>query len=118
MNLPIEKPSGAHVLVPTEPTIEMLNAYDEALSATTMNTYVPGHGNVATYNPHQSYWALLNARPNAASDGGHYFYKISEDRKEEARDILRKFRGDEYQCRTNDDMNCILENLWNAMHGY
>lgn len=58
MELPIKKPEGEFVRVPTDPTIEMLNAYDEARAATTMTA-----GETMTYNPHQSYWALLNARP-------------------------------------------------------
>jgi hypothetical protein len=56
--LPYEKPAGEYMLVPTEPTIEMLNAYDEARAATTMVT-----NGLETYNPHQSYWAMLAAAP-------------------------------------------------------
>jgi len=40
----------------------MLNAYDEARSATTIK-FKGGE----TYNPHQSYWALLNAAPQIAA---------------------------------------------------
>lgn len=52
------KPRDEFMLVPTEPTIAMLSAYDEARAATTMKP-----GDVETYNPHQSYWAMLNAAP-------------------------------------------------------
>lgn len=62
MELPIKKPEGEFVRVPTEPTTEMINAYDEAREATTLYTRVDGKP-VVTYNRHQSYWALLNARP-------------------------------------------------------
>lgn len=64
MELPIKKPAGDFVVVPTEPTIDMLNAYDEARAATTMKGQPAGDGLPAppdTYNPHQSYWALLHA---------------------------------------------------------
>jgi hypothetical protein len=56
--LPYPKPAGDYVLVPTDPTIEMLNAYDEVRVATTMVT-----NGLETYNPHQSYWAMLAAAP-------------------------------------------------------
>lgn len=59
MELPYPKPAGEFVVLPTEPTTEMLNAYDEARAATTMHP----PGSIKTYNPHQSYWALLNAAP-------------------------------------------------------
>lgn len=59
MELPIKKPEAKHIIVPTEPTQEMLNAYDEARAATTMHP----PGSIETYNPHQAYWALLNAAP-------------------------------------------------------
>ena len=68
MELPIKKPDAPFMMVPTEPTPEMLDAYDQARLATT----IKGTGWAATkdspelpetYNPHQSYWALLNAAP-------------------------------------------------------
>ena len=43
MDLPIKKPAGTVMLVPTEPTTEMLNAYDEARAATTMTAGGVGH---------------------------------------------------------------------------
>lgn len=58
INGPYHKPSGDLMLVPTEPTIEMLNAYDEARAATSVTA-----GGVETYNPHQSYYAFLAASP-------------------------------------------------------
>jgi hypothetical protein len=62
MELPITKPDGDYILVPTEPTQAMLNAYDEARAATTRVT-----NGLETYNPHQSYWALLHAANHAGS---------------------------------------------------
>lgn len=59
MELPYPKPASEFVVLPTVPTTEMLSAYDEARAATTMHP----PGSIETYNPHQSYWALLNAAP-------------------------------------------------------
>ena len=58
LTLPFPKPDTEFVVVPSEPTIEMLNAYDAARAATTMTA-----NGMETYNPHQSYWALLKAAP-------------------------------------------------------
>lgn len=68
MELPIKKPDAPFVMVPTEPTPEMLDAYDQTRLATTIKgTGWPatkdGPELPETYNPHQSYWALLNAAP-------------------------------------------------------
>lgn len=62
VELPIKKPEGEFVLLPIEPTTEMINAYDEAREATTLYTRVDGRP-IVTYNPHQSYWAMLHAAP-------------------------------------------------------
>jgi hypothetical protein len=56
MNLLIEKPPGAFVVVPTEPTLEMLDAYDEARVLTSRAGDVDG-------SRHRAYWALLAAAP-------------------------------------------------------
>lgn len=61
MELPVKRPDAEWVMVPTEPTPEMLSRYDEARLATTTIA-----GGVATYNPHQSYWAMLAAAPEHA----------------------------------------------------
>lgn len=71
MDMPIKKPDPKHIIVPTEPTQEMLNAYDEARMATTMTA-----GGIETYNPHQSYWALLNAAPKVISADMNIFPKV------------------------------------------
>lgn len=64
IKLAYPKPAGNWMLVPTEPTIEMLNAYDAARTATTMKP----PGSSETYNPHQSYWALLAAAPKCPEE--------------------------------------------------
>lgn len=63
MELKYPKPEAKLVIVPSDPTPEMLNAYDEARGATTMHP----PGSIETYNPHQSYWALLNAAPRVVN---------------------------------------------------
>lgn len=63
IKLPYPKPEVEYMLVPTEPTQAMLDAYDEARHATTIS---PPSGR-ETYNPHQAYWAMLNAVPKSKS---------------------------------------------------
>lgn len=71
-----KKPEAKLVILPTEPTQEMLNAYDEARAATTMHP----PGSIETYNPHQSYWALLNAAPKIINADMDIFPKAEVER--------------------------------------
>lgn len=70
VNMNTTKPEPKHIIIPSEPTQEMLNAYDEARAATTMTA-----GGIETYNPHQSYWALLNAAPKVINSDMDIFPK-------------------------------------------